>query len=407
MAKILAASDEAGRNRAVAEAEITGVSLVVRARETLTSTACTARLIDAAWDALARHGRIGVRVEDLDGGAGARRLLAGVCGLLAIAAAEAGRDADAVEIAVDATALVPRDAFLARQEGLGGGRLYLLVEPSLAGPGRFWKQLWQFRDRAAVRAAFAPLVSSGCPLLAAEAASAVQPLLGVQVPAGSAWVSAQIHLPNFVRDGGELRTDALEFALGATLEAADAMHDAADWATAQARHDAWLNRRLAIALTGIGDLVERRGQDPGSLDCLAELDDLFAWIKSVLLARSRALAAAGDMLPALRDSDPQRWLPASSVQDSWRERWQRAVLRHAVRNRNLLVMSPWSVLPGSGKDLGAYLDLLPVLVHADAFAFAGPTDRSGLNFNDFINLHQRARAVFERNSARGTFAEQA
>lgn len=407
MAKILAASGDHRRDRALAEAEITGVSLVVRARETLASTACTARLIDAAGDALARHGRLGARVEDLDGNSGARRLLAGVCGLLAIAAAEAGRDPAAVEIAVDATDLSPREAWLGRQEGLGGGPLYLLAEPSLPAPGGFWQQLWQLREQGMVRAAFAPVVSSGCPLLAAEAALAIQPSLGVQVPAGSAWVSARIHLPDFADDCGEVHTDALECALGAALEAADAMHDAARWATAQARHDAWFNRRVAIALTGIGDLVERRGQDPRSLACLEQLDELCAWSKSILLARSRALSDAGGTLPALRDSDPQRWLPASSVHDSWRACWQRAVARHAVRNRNLLVMSPWSVLPRSGKGLAGYLDLLPLLAHADAFAFAGSAAWPGFNFNNFMNLHQRARAAFERSSARGTFAEQA
>lgn len=407
MAKILAASGDARRKGALAEAATTGVSLNVRARETLASTACTARLIDSAWDALARHGRIAAKVDDLDGGAGAQALLAGICGLLAIAAAEAGRDATAVEIAVDAASLAPRDAWLARHEGLGGGPLYLLAEPSLPAPGGFWKQLWKLAERGPVRAAFAPVVSSGCPLLAAEAAPAIQPLIGLQAPAGSAWVAAQIYLPDFVGDRGAMQTDALEFALGAALEAADALHDATRWATAQARHDAWLNRRLAIELTGIGDLVERRGLDPRQLACLTQLDELCAWSKSVLVARSRALCAAADMLPALRDSDPQRWLPAASVHDSWRECWQRAVVRHAVRNRNLLVMSPWSVLPCSGKDLAAYLDLLPLLVHADAFAFAGPADRVELNFNYFINLHQRARAVFERSRARAAFAEQA
>lgn len=407
MSNMLAASGDARRKGALAEATITGVSLTVRAREALGSTACSARLIDAAADALARHGRIAARVEDLDGGSGARPLLAGACGLLAIAAAQSGRDAAAVEIAVDAAALEAREAWLARQEGLGDGPLYLLAEPSQPAPGGFWKQLWQLGGRGPVRAAFAPVISSGCPLLAAEAAPAIQPLIGLQVPAGSAWVAARIHLPDFVGERGELETDALEFALGATLEAADALHDAAGWATAQARHDAWLNRRLAIELTGMGDLVERRGQDPRTLACLGELDELCAWSKSVLMARSRALTGAGELLPALRDSDPQRWLPAASVHHSWRECWQRAVVRHAVRNRNLLVMSPWSVLPRSGRDLAGYLDLLPLLAHADAFAFAGPANWAGLNFNEFIGLHQRSRAAFERSRARGAFAEQA
>ena len=395
------------------EPRIEGVSIEVTAAETLASEAAAARLVDSAFDVLVRHGRLAVTVAGLRDRDDARDLLVRLCGLLDSAVAEAGRGPDAIEILLDAATMDPVEAWQGRCEALGAGPLYLHCDAELmstrgerARGMRFWSQLWQLRG-GFVRAAYAPLVRSACPLLCADPAMAIQPANGLQVPAGSAWVSAPLYLPDFLDGRGQVQLDALERSLERVVDAADAVFDRAEWATAAARHDAWFNRRLAVSLRGIGDFVARRGRDPRSLACLDELSELCAWCRAVLHARSRTLASGRDVLPALRDGDPQRWLPSASVRDDWRERWQQAVARHAVRNRNLFALSPWAVLPSAGHAHAGYLDLLPLLAHADAMAFAGQPDLSRWNLNDFINLHQRSHAVFERRNARGEFAEQA
>ena len=412
MSKEAAAARAGHALHAHAAPQIKGVSIEVKAAETLASEAGAARLVDTAWDALSRHGRLAVTVGGLDNGDDARELLARLCGLLGSAVAEAGGGPQAIEIMLDAAAMDPVEAWQARCEALGAGPLYLHCDAELLSPRgdhatRFWSQLWQLRSHGLVRAAYAPLVRSACPLLCAEPATAIHPADGLQVPTGSAWVSVPLYLPDFVDVSGRLAEAALTSALESAVDAADAVYDGVEWATASARHDAWLNRRLAVLLGGLGDVVARRGQDPRSLACLEELAELCAWCRSVLHARSRSLASGRELLPALRDGDPQRWLPSASVRDDWRECWEQAVARHAVSNRNLFALSPWSVLPSVGHAHAGYLDLLPLLAHADVVAFAGQPDLSRWNINDFINLHQRAHAVFERRNARGAFAEQA
>ena len=45
-------------------------------------------------------------------------------------------------------------------------------------------------------------VRTGCPLLGDEAAAAVLPSHGIQVPPGSAWLPIGVHLPRFADDKG-------------------------------------------------------------------------------------------------------------------------------------------------------------------------------------------------------------
>lgn len=412
MSTTLAARLPAPHPRIAVVPRVTGLSLPVRAAEILASEAAMARLVDTACDILYGHGRIGVRLVGQDGG-GARDSLAGICGLLDAAVARSCQDAASIEIAVDAALLDPEEAWRTRCDLLGEGPLYLVADNSLMKPGRspdsarFWTQLWELRGTGAVLAAYAPVVNSPCPLLAAEPAAALQPLIGAQVPVGSAWVSVELTLTDFADERGEIQVEALQAALVLAVEVADAWHDRVHWATAQARHDAWLNRRLAIVLLGLGDLVVRRADDPRSLRCLRELAELCRWCKSLLHARSRSLADGAEMLPALRDSDPRRWLPEKTAHDDWQRCWRQAVAAHAVRHRNLLVMTPWSVLPSSGEAHAGYLDLLPLLGCADAVGFAGAPDLESWNRSVFINLHQRAHAVFERRNLTWAFAEQA
>jgi hypothetical protein len=83
----------------------------------------------------------------------------------------------------------------------------------------------------------------------------------------------------------------------------------------------------------------------------------------------------------------------------WQRRWREAVAKWAVRHRNLLVMSPYSVLPSGDHDVKDFIDLLPALHHADAFAFSDPVSHGCRDADEYAAFHRRAFAVMERRNA--------
>ncbi|MDH3533127.1 MAG: hypothetical protein OEO82_09370 [Gammaproteobacteria bacterium] len=397
-------------------AHTAGVNLSIDAGAVLASQLAAGRFREQVFAVLTERLPLAVRVAGLAAEAHAEAMFAQVCTEIAAAVAEAQSAVGAVEIAVSARALAPRDAWLTRQESLGKGALYMLADESMLRPdsrcdGRerydaFWEQLWRLRSERFVRAAYAPHVKSLCPLLCGEKGDAIVPSLAIQAPSGSAWVAMRLDLPGFADAGGTLREDLLQKALQHCVDSGEAVHEQARWATAGMRHDGWLNRRLAIEITGIGDLVVRRGHDPRQFACLQNLCDLLRWVQAVLHKRSRAIAARAGCVPALGHINPIRALPGGHNRDSWCQRWRAALEQHAIRHRNMLVLSPWSVFPTRLRPDAAFLDLLPLIDFADACAFPRPPPLQSWNINDFRNLHQRAWAVLEHNGARQLIAEQ-
>ncbi len=57
-----------------------------------------------------------------------------------------------------------------------------------------WQRLWEMRDLAPITAVLPAVVSSPCPLLPDEAASAVLVPMRAQVPEDSAWIRLEIDL---------------------------------------------------------------------------------------------------------------------------------------------------------------------------------------------------------------------
>lgn len=268
-----------------------------------------------------------------------------------------------------------------------------------------WLFLWRQRNlQNALIPAYGASVRTGCPLLGDEAAEAVLPLHGVQVPAGSAWMPITLHLPRFADDTGQIAWPKLQSALEACIDIGDQLLDVLSWAAPCQRSDAWLNRRLAIVVTGIGDLVQSRGNDPTCLDCLQWVDETIVRIRKTLWDRSHVIAGQTGILPALARSDPSGGLCDHSHRQNWQRRWRLALASSAVRHRNLLVMSPYSVLPQDGEDTAAFADLVPVLAHADAYAFAGQPPLGDWNMADFRKFHTRAWAVMQRRNARSLVA---
>lgn len=393
-----------------------GVALLADAHEMLASELALAQFREQVCDVLAGRLPLAIRIAGLGDGQTAVSLFGRVCAALAAAAAASHRQASGIEIAIAAEALPPESAWLQRRQFLGDGPLYLLTGESLLQPrsrsspsecyDSFWLQLWRLHDEGQVRAAYAPLVTSQCPLLSAETADAVLPLSSIQVPGGSAWVTMRLNLSHFADARGSLNRIALRDALHRCVDSGDALHERFSWPTASMRHDAWLNRRLAIEINGIGDLVIRRRHDPRCFSCLQRLSDLLFWVQATLRERSRVNAIESGNLPALGHSDPTRGLPDGRVRDVWCKRWSAALDQNPTRHRNLLVLSPWSMFPGGNIRDAGYLDLLPLLDYADACAFPAPPPLQGWNVSQFKNLHQRAWAVLERKGTRRLIAEQ-
>ena len=191
----------------------------------------------------------------------------------------------------------------------------------------------------------------------------------------------------------------MSVALDAAVETGDTLFDLLVWLDDDQRTDAWLQRRVVVLLSGIGDLVARRGEDPADIDCLRRIDRQVAAIREGLRQRSHQLASIAGALPALAERQPGADWTDGGHWRTWRRRWQKAFEETMLRHRTLLVMSPYAVLPSEPRVSSAYADLLPALAHADALAFAGGAAVSHWNLNEFRGFHQRVLGVVERQNA--------
>ena len=102
-------------------------------------------------------------------------------------------------------------------------------------------------------------------------------------------------------------------------------------------------------------------------------------------------------MPALDQADPGRLLPGGRIGEGWAWRWRQALEAAAVRNRNLLVLSPWSIFPPGSADL-RFANLLPLLRYADVCCFDEPRDSTAWNPSEFRNFHQQAAAVLQQRN---------
>jgi len=270
----------------------------------------------------------------------------------------------------------------------------------------FWHDLWRCRAMPGVQTAFAGFAVPQCALLSVEAATAIVAPDGLQAPPCSAWVGMRVHLPRFLRADGEFDQAALERALLACVDSGDALHDVLCWPSADVQHDAWLNRRLAIIVSGFGDVLQQTKRVPESHSSLRFLGQLLQWLRTTLHSRSHAIARRGELLPAIALSDPGQSLPPGCVGDEWRRCWRQAADASRVAHRNLLVMSPWSLFPTHTAADFRYAELLPLLRHADACAFRRPLSISHWNPNEFKHFHRRAMAVLRQRVTASLIAEQ-
>jgi len=267
---------------------------------------------------------------------------------------------------------------------------------------RIWRHLWEMRDSVPVSVVLPTVVSSPCPLLAEERADAVLSSTGIQVPQNSAWIPMQVDVSRFVKDNGDIRLNALEKVLSACIERGDLLHDSSRWSSPAIQIDSWLNRRLAVAIRGWGDLVSRRRADPGAFGTLKELEELAEFIAKTLRARSHALARERGYCPAV-DVAGMKILSGGG---EMKLRWQRAVNHTALRHRNLTTMSVWDVFPQAGPADLRYVDLLPLMRCANCLSFQRSVDISHWKINEFRRFYERVSAILRCKFDAGQIAKQ-
>ncbi len=360
---------------------------------------------------LADGERVCVTLADAGRGPGARDRLHALLDVLAAALGRANVPGRRLELALPAGFVCPAEAWTLRHAALGAGPLYLRTERAAfvacgrSVPPGFWAGAWRVSAGGFVHCSHAPTVAPSTPLLAAEEAGAVLPGLGLAVPPGTAWVTGRVDVAACADPAGNVDWPALTRALEMRVDEGDRVHDEARWPAPSMRHDGWRNRRLAILVTGLGEVALRRGAVPVTREQFCELAALVARIRAVLVARSRDLARRRGVLPALAAGDPTRVL-AATAHGAWVERWNQALENAGVRHRNLLAMSPFSVLPVAAAPDARCFDLLPLIEQADVCAARGPFSPHRWKYSEFMELHRRTWAALERAHANRLVAEQ-
>lgn len=379
------------------------------------SAAAATLFKEQLYDVLQGGSPLLVSMLRLDACARSREVFSSVCDGIRQVALEVGINPTKIGVGIVVSDLSPQDAWLLRCEYLGEGPLFLLpgrdlMCPAITAPERerheiFWSQMWHLRRTSMLQAAYAQAISSPCPLLSDELALSVLPTTAIQAPAGSAWLSLRLDVTRFAAPNGITCDGALEQALCCAVEIGDELLDLMVWPNARMRHDAWLNRRLAIIVSGFGDLLKMRSLDPCDFAALQDLSATAMSIQAILWRESRRLAAKIDVLPALRQADPSHALPGGQVRNGWRKRWQQAMRQAAIRHRNLLVLSPWCLFPAAEPADIRYANLLPLLGFADACSFSAAPNLEHWSASQLKNFHQRAWAVLQQRELAQQIAE--
>ena len=316
-------------------------------------------------------------------------------------AAEAMRDAGSsprkLSIVMESLTISPRTAWRMRCRHLRPGPLYFLCADPIPGHPN-WKQIWDLRTTRSVNLLCAPYVMSPCRLLPAEPANCLIPGSALQAPMGSAWVACGIDVTELTRADGSIALATLDDAVRDAVQKGEAVHSCTRWPTARQRHDGWLNRRLAIDLRGIGALVRLRGQDPGSFEVLKEMAALLGRVRRTAQDESRRIAMTAGHVPAIEQANLAHSLPGGDLRDGWSKRWQLEVESSAVRHRNLVVLSPWSLLPPGEADL-RHAHLLPLLRYADTCSLGSVPKLDHWTLREFRNFHQQATAALQQRGA--------
>jgi len=396
-----------------ADAGHAAATLSVQAGRLAGPAAAPGLLSEQLYPLLASGAIVTLSVERLGKPGFAIARLERILALLAAAAADAGASPDSLELDVSAAFASPATLRRVTDRLLGRCNLWLRIPRAwFASPvsarqraarQRYWSELAALSD-ARVTPRLSADVIAASPLLVSESGSAILPGSGLEVPPGSAWINHDLDIRRYCRGGLDIDYESFGEALGRALANADGEHEIMEWPTPSMRHDAWLNRRVAIGVTGLGELVAGSGRDPAAITVRDTLHELIEFAARTLLEESRSGATGA--VPAIAHSDPTRGLPSGTLRDDWRSRWLRAVGDHSVRHRNLLALSPWSLIPASRSCDSGYLELLPLLRHAHAIAMRPPAGLQPRGAAQLACLYARLDAALQQRAAAHQIAQQ-
>jgi len=208
-----------------------------------------------------------------------------------------------------------------------------------------------------------------CTLAGGERTDAVLPSSLFEVRAESAWLAVAIRLDALPVGSPADSLCEIRRLLRAGLRLADNLVEQVEWATPELAQDALVNRRLAVHLTGIGDVIDRWRLDPVAFQTVRTAMRWIGLVRRLMVRESNVLARERGPFPGLELRDLETTLSRSFGGERARRLLRQAGLRH----RHLLVLSPYTVLPESApqRPLGDYLHLLPVLRFADTIGMQG------------------------------------
>ena len=252
-----------------------------------------------------------------------------------------------------------------------------------------WQRLWEMRDLTPICAVMPANVTSACPLLPDETANALHVASLTQVPAGTAWVSLELDLVEYLRRDAGIRYGRLEQDLRALVAEGERRHDETRWEDDEQQADSNNNRRLSVFVRGWGDLVLLREREPLALETLRELESLADRMCTILIEESRVAAAESGYCPA-HDIAGARVLRHGREMNA---RWRRAVMDNGLRHRNLLTLSPWDVFPRGEPADFRYMNLLPIVRMAHSVSMQRDVDISCWDARDFKAFHERVSAI--------------
>jgi hypothetical protein len=380
-----------------------GIALEADVQLALGSEPLFARLSGQLGDLLGRGVALSLRLSRLDSRDGEiqfRRF----CERLSAALDAPGEHTAALEITLPAGRASPEFAWQVRQETLGTGRLNIICDDSCHADDGFWLQLWRLRCEQQVTVALWPILRGPSALMPTERAGNIEPVSGLQVPTESAWFAASLQLRDLLTPDAALDEAKTTTVLVDMLASLDAAHENAEWPTPAMQQDAWLNRRLAVHVEGAGNVIDDLRLDPAAPASRKAVREMLQRIRRTLKVLTRQMARQGQLLPAIEVSNPVRGLAAGPARDRWELRWQHAVARGAVRHRNLLAMSPWSLFPDNCADR-RYFGLATLLSEADSCLFRGRPSLLDWNPKDFKYFYQSVWAVRRRVEAEALIAE--
>lgn len=222
-----------------------------------------------------------------------------------------------------------------------------------------------------------------------ERGDCVMPDSLFEVSADTAWMMLEI-------DATKLGSPTqLRVQLSDCLRFADNLIDEIAWQRPMLQLDALLNRRVAIHINRLGDLLCRHSMNPSSVDTFRWLKRWLRFVRRCFVHESMLLARRRGPFPELGANELIAELtPRYGVNDA-----RRLVQNRCLRHRHLLALSPFALFPNEPVAHADehWLNLIPAIDCADALTMYGPDPRTRLSLHAWCRLLQMTGALGARD----------